>query len=191
MLDVACGAGRHMRWLAEQGCHVTGLDRDGAALAIAGQWGKVVQVDLENGSPWPLPGRQFGAVIVTNYLWRPLLSRLFGSVQPGGVLLYETFAAGQETIGKPSRPEFLLQPGELLQAAGAAGKDWRVVAFEDGFDTKENRFVQRMVAVRGLHRAGAVPPRHGLNPAPLLAETHQSPLAASACSTNAGAISQP
>ena len=91
-------------------------------------------------------GRQFGAVVVTNYLWRALLPTLVASVAPGGVLLYETFAAGNETVGKPSRPDFLLQPGELLTACVGL----RLVAFEDGFLDDPARFVQRVAAVREI-----------------------------------------
>lgn len=148
VLDVACGSGRHMRWFAESGCRVTGVDRNAEALANAGTWGEVVEADLENGSPWPLPGRQFGAVVVTNYLWRSLFPMMCDSVAPGGVLLYETFAAGNETVGRPSRPEFLLQPGELLQRVQTAGPEWRVIAYEDGFLPEPERFVQRIAAVR-------------------------------------------
>ena len=100
-----------------------------------------------------LPQRRFDAVVVTNYLWRPLLPRIRDSLAPGGVLLYETFACGQDTVGKPSRPDFLLQPGELLQAFSGL----RVVAYEDGYLASPPRFVQRLAAVRA--------------PAPLSTET--------------------
>ncbi len=159
VLDVACGSGRHMRWFAQLGHPVTGVDRDAHALAAARAWGEVIEADIESG-PWPLPGRRFGAVVVTHYLWRPLLPTLVGSVAPGGVLLYETFAAGNETVGKPSRPDFLLQPGELLQAC----QGLRIVAYEDGFLDAPARFVQRIAAVREPGRAPAAkpPPRHPL-----------------------------
>jgi len=130
VLDVACGGGRHLRWLATRGHRVTGVDRDGAALAALAGLGELIEADMENG-PWPLPGRRFGAVVVTNYLWRPLMPTLLASVADGGVLIYETFAAGQESVGRPSRPDVLLRPGELL--AACAGADWRVVAYEDGW----------------------------------------------------------
>ncbi|MET4579322.1 class I SAM-dependent methyltransferase [Ottowia thiooxydans] len=145
VLDVACGSGRHMRWFAERGHAVTGVDRDPAAIEAVSSLGEAVLADIENG-PWPLAGRQFGAVVVTNYLWRPLLPTLLDSVAEGGVLIYETFAAGNETVGKPSRPDFLLQPGELLQAC--AGSPWRIVAFEDGFLANPPRFVQRIAAAK-------------------------------------------
>lgn len=162
VLDLACGSGRHMRWLAGQGFRVTGVDRHAEALAQAGPWGEVIEADLEDGSPWPLGGRQFGAVVVTNYLWRPLFPRLLDSVMPGGMLLYETFAAGNETVGRPSRPEFLLQPGELLQHVLAAGPQWRIVAYEDGFLPDPDRFVQRIAAVRLPADMRDAPRRHSL-----------------------------
>ena len=109
---------------------------------------RLVVADIEN-APWPLADSagaplQFGAVVVTNYLWRPLLPTIFASLAPGGVLIYETFAHGNASVGKPSRPDFLLQPGELLRACAGL----RVVAYEDGFCTTPERFVQRIVAVR-------------------------------------------
>ncbi|WP_395686105.1 class I SAM-dependent methyltransferase [Caenimonas koreensis] len=143
VLDVACGHGRHMKWFAPRGHRVTGVDRSQEAIAAVAGIGEAVQADIENG-PWPFAGRTFGAVVVTNYLWRPLLPTLVASVAPGGVLIYETFAAGNETVGKPSRPDFLLQPGELLRAAATL----QVVAYEDGFLASPDRFVQRLAAVR-------------------------------------------
>ena len=143
VLDVACGAGRHMRYLAARGHRVTGVDRNPEAVAMAQASGLVICADIENG-PWPFDGQTFACVVVTNYLWRPLLPILVGSVAPGGVLIYETFAAGNESVGKPSRPDFLLQPGELLQAT----ESLRTVAYEDGFEASPDRFVQRIVAVR-------------------------------------------
>jgi len=143
VLDVACGSGRHVRWFYGHRCRVTGVDRDAAALASLAGIAETVVADIENG-PWPFPGRRFDAVVVTNYLWRPLLPTLVDSLAEGGVLLYETFVAGNETIGKPSNPDFLLRPQELLQAASTL----RVVAFEDGFLPDPERFVQRIAAVR-------------------------------------------
>ena len=147
VLDVACGSGRHLRWFAQRGHAVTGVDRDPQALAAA-SWhldgeGELVLADIENG-PWPLAGRQFGAVVVTHYLWRALMPVLIESVAPGGVLVYETFAAGNETVGKPSRSDFLLRPGELLASCAPL----RVVAYEDGFMDAPERFVQRIAAAR-------------------------------------------
>ena len=108
---------------------------------------QAVVADIENG-PWPFAGRRFDAVVVTNYLWRPLMPVLLDSLAPGGVLIYETFTQGNETVGKPSRPDFLLRPGELLDFC----RHLRVVAFEDGFQEglqgQAPRFVQRIAAVR-------------------------------------------
>jgi SAM-dependent methyltransferase len=143
VLDLACGSGRHARWFAGRGHPVTAVDRDGPALATLAGIAETLEADIENG-PWPLEGRQFAAVIVTNYLWRPLFERIAASVAPGGALLHETFAQGNETVGKPSRPDFLLAPGELLGAYPSL----RTVAFEDGFLDAPPRFVQRIAAVR-------------------------------------------
>ena len=145
VLDLACGHGRHMRWLAQQGFRLTGVDRDAAAIVALHDVGEALVADIEAGS-WPLPGRRFDAVVVTHYLWRPLMPQVLDSVGDGGVLIYETFAAGNETVGKPSRPDFLLQPGELLR--WCTPPDWRVVAYEDGFLPEPDRFVQRIAAVR-------------------------------------------
>jgi len=146
VLDVACGSGRHARWFAQQGCHVTGIDRDAAALAALTGVAHTLVADIEN-APWPLAGRRFDAVVVTNYLWRDLLPTLVDSLADGGVLLYETFSVGNASVGKPSNPDFLLRPGELLQAA----QGLRVVAFEEGFLSAPERFVQRIAAVREAH----------------------------------------
>jgi hypothetical protein len=132
-----------MRFLASHGHRVTGVDRNPEAVAMAQASGPVICADIENG-PWPFAGQTFGCVVVTHYLWRPLLPTLVGSLAPGGVMIYETFAAGNESVGKPSRPDFLLQPGELLQATVGL----RTVAYEDGFESLPERFVQRSVAVR-------------------------------------------
>jgi len=152
VLDVACGSGRHVRWLAAQGYAVTGIDRDAAVVEPLRDVAEIVVADLE-GAPWPLPGRRFDGIVVTNYLWRPLLPALRAALADGGVLLYETFADGQQLIGKPSRPDFLLQPGELLRACAGL----RVVAFEDGFEAAPARYVQRIVAVAEAPDAAAAP----------------------------------
>lgn len=138
---------------------MTGVDRDGAALASLADVGELIEADIEN-APWPLTGRQFGGVVVTNYLWRPLIPQILASVAPGGVLIYETFAVGNETVGKPSRPDFLLRPGELL--AACAAPNWRMVAYEDGFLSKPARFVQRIAAVRLSDQPQASPARYPL-----------------------------
>jgi len=103
VLDLACGAGRHMQYLQQLGHPMLGVDRSEEALKAASAWGDTLLADIENG-PWPLEGQQFGAVVVTHYLWRPLWPHISASVQPGGVLLYETFAQGHETVGRPPVP---------------------------------------------------------------------------------------
>ena len=159
VLDLACGHGRHMRWFASRGHPVVGVDRSAEAIAAAAAFGHGVVADIESG-PWPLRAQDgqpetFAAVVVSNYLWRALFGRIVESLQPGGVLLYETFAVGQETIGRPARTEFLLQPGELLRAFGGL----KVIAFEDGFSDSPARFVQRIAAVKPtLGAASAVEP---------------------------------
>ena len=149
VLDVACGHGRHTYYFHQLGHPVTVLDRSQAdieSIAIDARVCEKVVADIENDA-WPLAGRDFDAVVVTNYLWRPLFPNLLASMAARGVLMYETFAAGNETVGRPSRPDFLLQPGELLEIC----KDLRIVAFEDGFIAGSDyppRFVQRIAAVR-------------------------------------------
>lgn len=165
VLDVACGHGRHARWFYELNHPLALVDRSQAAIdsiasVIPANACEAVVADIENG-PWPFAGRQFASVVVTNYLWRPLFPTLLGSLQPGGVLMYETFTQGNETVGKPSRAEFLLRPGELLEVCQAL----RVVAFEEGFqhaaDGSAPRFIQRIAAVRAAG-AGAAPVRYTL-----------------------------
>ena len=143
VLDLACGHGRHMRHFASLGHAVTGVDRNPDAIAAVSPLGEAICADIENGT-WPLQGRTFGGVVVTNYLWRPLWPHILDSLAPNGVLIYETFSAGNESVGKPSRPDFLLHPAELLKVC----QDVRVVAFEEGFLVQPERFVQRIVAVR-------------------------------------------
>lgn len=164
VLDVACGHGRHLRWFAERDHPVVGVDRSQEAISsiadlVSTGQAEAVVADLEN-APWPFStgprGRTFDAVIVTNYLWRPLLPAIIASVAPGGVLIYETFTTGNETVGRPSRPDFLLQPGELLRTC----EGLRVVAFEDGFVAEPERFIQRIAAVR--HRGAELPARYPL-----------------------------
>ena len=161
VLDVACGRGRHARYLHQlhqRGLRVVAVDRSADAIAAIGlpaERCETCVADIENG-PWPFAGRLFDGLVVTNYLWRPLLPTLMASLAPGGVLIYETFAAGNETVGKPSRPDFLLKPGELLHVCQAL----RTVAFEDGFEDRPSpRFVQRIVAIRELP-VGSLTPVH-------------------------------
>lgn len=144
VLDVACGSGRHLRWLADRGFALTGVDRDAAAVEPLRAKAEIVVADIERG-PWPFEGLTFDAVVVTNYLWRPLLATLVASVGPGGVFIAETFAVGNERFGKPTNPDFLLQPGELLWTCAAL----QVVAYEDGRLDGPPRRVQRIAARRG------------------------------------------
>jgi len=146
VLDLACGHGRHSRWLMRHGHVVTAVDRDPQALASLADlapWVRTLQADIEN-DPWPLAGREFEAVVITNYLWRPLWPEILASLAPGGLLIYETFAHGNASVGRPARPDFLLQPGELLTVCSGL----RVVAYEDGFLNHPERYVQRIAAVR-------------------------------------------
>ena len=145
VLDVACGGGRHSRLLAALGHEVVAVDRDIGAFAAPPEGVTLVSADLESAA-WPFPGRCFDSVVVTNYLHRPLLPTLVASLEPGGVLLYETFAIGNERFGRPSNPDFLLRPGELLEAARG---HLRVVAYEDRvIDAPRPAAVQRLCARR-------------------------------------------
>ena len=146
VLDLACGGGRHGRLFLERGHPVVFLDRTLAGIADLKdrESAELIEADIENG-PWPLKdGRQFDALVVTNYLWRPLKPQLIAVLKPGGVLIYETFMRGNERYGKPGNPDFLLQPHELLDWCREAGFDIR--AFEQGEETNAVR--QRICAVK-------------------------------------------
>lgn len=153
VLDLACGSGRHSRLLAAMGHPVCALDRDGPALAGLAALGlpgiTTLQFDLENGAPWPFAPARFAGIVVTNYLHRPLFAAMLASLAPGGVLIYETFACGNERYGKPSNPDFLLRPGELLDIVRhSAIHGWRIVAFEDGYmAAPKPAMVQRICAI--------------------------------------------
>lgn len=148
VLDLACGRGRHARLAAAAGHPVLAVDRDGAALAaLDGVPGVAVRCcDLEGGN-WPLAGEAFAGIMVTNYLWRPRLAELCALLAPGGVLIYETFMAGNAAYGKPSNPDFLLRSGELRAVASAAGL--REIAFVEGYaDDPQPAIRQAICAVR-------------------------------------------
>lgn len=150
VLDVACGSGRHSRLFLDLGHPVTAIDIDiGAMVALAGQPGlKLVAADLESGSPWALAGQTFAGVVVANYLYRPLLPRLVETVAPGGLLIYETFAMGNEQFGRPRNPDFLLNPGELLAVTAS---QLRIMAYEDLIvDEPRPAAVQRIAARREM-----------------------------------------
>ena len=141
VLDVACGAGRHARLFAERGLEVVAVDREPQHIPGV----RFVQADLEN-APWPLADERFAAIVVTNYLHRPLLSQLEHALAEEGVLIYETFMVGNEKYGRPSNPAFLLQPGELLQAF----RGLTPIAFEQGYvETPKPAVIQRLCACRG------------------------------------------
>jgi SAM-dependent methyltransferase len=146
-LDLACGSGRHARLLAGLGHPVIALDRDAQALAAAaGQGIATMQHDLEApGADWPFAPRSLAGIVVANYLHRPLFDHLAAALAPNGVLIYETFARGNEAFGKPSNPDFLLMPGELLDLAARGGL--RVLAYEDGVVARPKAArVQRLCA---------------------------------------------
>lgn len=139
VLDLACGAGRHARLFLGLGFQVVALDRDAQDIPGA----RFIQADLEDGRPWPLAGERFQAVVVTNYLHRPLFPQLTEALAPGGLLIYETFMLGNERHGRPSNPDFLLRPGELL----GAFRGLQVLGFEEGFvAVPKPAMIQRLCA---------------------------------------------
>lgn len=152
VLDLACGGGRNARFLLAEGFAVTCLDRDNSSFADLASYGaKTIVHDLESGAEecdWPFPRHRFAAVVVCNYLHRPLFPRLLESLQQGGVLIYETFAMGNEQFGKPSSPRFLLQAGELLRQVDANPESrMHVIAYEEGFIAEPKpAMVQRICA---------------------------------------------
>ena len=149
VLDLACGSGRHTRLLVEAGFRVEAVDNDAEALAGLKDLTGVTtrQADLEGG-PWPYYSRAFDGIVVTHYLWRPLLPLLLNALEEGGVFIYETFMSGNELLGKPSSPEFLLRPGELLDMV--IRKHFTVIAFEQGeVELPRPAVIQRICARRG------------------------------------------
>ena len=144
VLDVACGHGRHVRFFRARGYPVVAVDLDVSRLKdLAGDEGiEIVQTDLDE-CPWPFEGRAFGGVVVTNYLHRPLLPRLATAVAPGGVLIYETFSRGNERVGRPRNPDFLLAPGELYEAVAPF---LQVVAYEQGLEQQPRLAVRQRIA---------------------------------------------
>lgn len=152
VLDLACGGGRHAHYFAERGLEVVAVDREPVSIPGVQQF---VTADLEDGSPWPLGERRFAAIVVANYLHRPLFPVLEAALEEGGVLLYETFMAGNERYGRPSNPAFLLRPGELLEAF----RNLSVVAFEQGrVERPKAAVVQRLFAVRGAAESVRIAP---------------------------------
>jgi len=144
VLDLAAGTGRHTRLLLDMGLRVCAVDRTASALLpLAGPRCEVRELDLETGAPWQLGGG-YDAIVVANYLHRPLLPALAAALAPGGVLIYETFAQGNERFGQPRNPDFLLCPGELLEAFAALA----VIAFEQGEVTRPRPAVVQRIAAR-------------------------------------------
>ena len=148
VLDLACGTGRHARFLAARGCAVVAVDRDADAIAtpaaVTGVFTRVA--DLEGGA-WPFAPASFDAVVVANYLHRPLFGPILEALRPGGVLVYETFMLGNARFGRPSNPDFLLRPSELLEVVRGR---LEVVAFEQGETTAPRAAViQRVCALKG------------------------------------------
>lgn len=148
VLDLACGSGRNSRLFLDLGFEVVAVDRDLAGLGELPHHPSLtaIEADLEDGREFPFRGERFGAVVVANYLYRPILPDVVEAVGPGGILIYETFAKGNERFGPPRNPDFLLDPGELLE--GVRG-NLRVIAYED-LIVEEPRptAVQRIAAVR-------------------------------------------
>jgi SAM-dependent methyltransferase len=140
VLDLACGSGRHARHLAGLGHEVTAVDREPQSLPGV----RFVRADLEDGSPWPLPGERFQGIVVANYLHRPLFSAIEAALAPGGVLIYETFMLGNERFGKPANPDFLLRPGELWTAF----RGLQVIAFEQGLGLQPKPAVMQRLCAR-------------------------------------------
>jgi len=140
VLDLAAGSGRHCRWLAARGHAMTAVDRDAAAMAALGDVAETIVADLEAGA-WPLPGRSFDAVVVTNYLWRPLFPAIVAATGPGGVLIYETFASEQPKYGHPHNPDYLLQPGELADWF----QDWQIIHYFEGLLEDPRRAMAQIV----------------------------------------------
>ena len=147
VLDVACGAGRHTRLFLHRGHSVTAIDRDLSQINdIRSEQLMRIEIDLETGASWPLRGERFAGVIVTNYLYRPMLKDLVASVTSAGLLIYETFAQGNEEFGKPTNPNFLLRPGELLNLVQGT---LQVIAYEDITVTQPKPArIQRICAYR-------------------------------------------
>jgi len=148
VLDLACGSGRHSQFLVEAGYSVLAVDQNTDAISqIKHPHLEVERMDLE-GKVWPLLGRQFTGIVVTNYLYRPHIAELPKMLSDGGVLLYETFAQGNGEFGKPSNPDFLLKTGELLSFSAQNGL--KVLAYEHLYiDDPKPAMIQRLCAVKG------------------------------------------
>lgn len=150
VLDVACGSGRHLRLALERGFAVVGVDKtlSGVADLTGGAGVELITADLEAEATWPLAKRKFGAVIVTNYLWRPIFPDIVGAVASDGLLIYETFARGNERHGRPRNPDYLLEPAELIERTLSA---LHPVAYQHVTLKGPTRLVQRLVAAGRNH----------------------------------------
>ena len=149
ILDLACGSGRHTHYLAGKGHHVTALDKNPEALwKISSSIGiRPYEFDLESG-PWPFSERKFDAIVVTNYLYRPILQNIVDALSPSGILIYETFMSGNEQFGRPSNPDFLLMPNELINLVH---EKLQVLLYEAGrVNDPKPALIQRICAVSGL-----------------------------------------
>jgi SAM-dependent methyltransferase len=165
VLDLACGGGRHTRFLLDLGYKVVAVDRDVSDLSDLkpGPDLEIIETDLEDGGPWPLGSRRFHGIVVTNYLHRPLFPALLAAIEGSGVLIYETFARGNERHHRPRNPDFLLNRGELLELISAP---FHIVAFEQGMvECPRTAVVQRICAVKEV-AGGDDPPPHPLAPGP-------------------------
>lgn len=151
VLDLACGKGRHGRYFLARGHSVTFLDRDisGVKDLLSHPKTQLMEYDLENNNPWPFNKNQFSGIVVTNYLYRPLLPHLLAALKPGGILIYKTFATGNEQFGKPKNPEFLLKKNELLETFS---QHLDVIKFTQGKEFNPNRVTQAICARRMIHR---------------------------------------
>jgi SAM-dependent methyltransferase len=157
VLDLACGSGRHIHAALDSGLIVTGIDRDISKSQVFADNDRVtlIEADLESGGPLPFSPASFDAVIVTNYLWRPILSAIVAAVAPNGILIYETFAVGNERFGRPSNPDFLLRPGELI---GAVHGQLTPIHYEHAQLSAPDRIVQRICATGKDHEWLSAPP---------------------------------
>ena len=148
ILDLACGSGRNGKFLLEKGFNVVFLDRDISLLGWVPKASRsqVVKHDLENGTRWCFLPCSFDAVVVTNYLYRPIFADLLSIIEEGGVLIYETFSKGNEIYGRPKNPNYLLQPEELIDIVRPS---MRIISFKEGYsDEGRKSITQKIVAIK-------------------------------------------